>query len=175
MLPKTIGAAICIIGMLISVFGSYSCASTQLSPEQKGAFIQRLKAAKKQDEEGADDRATDPGEVSDFLQQEHKADRAIRELQSNFAVPQAEIEEALEVPPKAFSKTQRAEIIQNLKRTKERLEERAQRTAEDDDMVESDLYEEHEEEVDEVIKNLEIGEDVPWSTIRDAMDVPGNL
>lgn len=172
LLPRSIEAGICTIGMLMAVFGSYSCASAQLSAEQKGALIQHLQVAKKQDEEGADDRTTDPGEVSDFLRQKHKADRVIRELQSNFTVPQAEIEEALEVPPKALSRQQKAEIIQNLKHTRAKLEEDAQRTAEDDDLVESDLYEEHEEEIDDVIKDLEIGEDVPWSTIREAMDVP---
>ncbi len=160
--------------MLIIIFASYSCGSRQLSAEQRGLLIQRLETAKKQDEEGAEDHITDPGEVSDFRHQIHEADRAIRELQNGFTVPQAEIEDALEVPPKAFSKKQTAEIIQKLKHTREELKEDAQRTAENDDLVESDFYEEDEEKVDNVIKDLEIGEDVPWSTIKEAMDVPQN-
>jgi len=66
-------------------------------------------------------------------------------------------------------------LIEKLKQAKRESERDAEVNAEDDNLVASDLYQEHEEEVDGVIEDLEIGEDVPWSRIKEAMHVPQNL
>jgi hypothetical protein len=164
-----------VIGAMIMVLVCWSCAQTQLSIEQRAVLIERLKMAKKQDEDNIRDSATDSAEVRDSFQQAHKADHAIRELRNGFYVDRDEICDALEVPPKTFSKEQIAELIEKLKQAKRESKRDAEVNAEDDNLVASDLYQEHEEEVDGVIEDLEIGEDVPWSRIKEAMHVPQNL
>jgi len=69
-----------VIGALIMVLLFLSCAQTQLSIEQRAVLIERLKMARKQDEDNIRDSATDSAEVRDSFQQAYKADHAIREL-----------------------------------------------------------------------------------------------
>ncbi|MFZ0888753.1 MAG: hypothetical protein WA005_09895 [Candidatus Binataceae bacterium] len=161
---------VCIVALPIS-----ACAQSQLSAQERAQLIQKLETAKGQDEAIAADKTADPAQAEDALVQAYKADRRARDLEHGFEVSEAKIEHSLWVPPKALSTEQKAELIEKLEQTKGLDERNEEYSAEENSQVSEDGYMEHEGRVDRVLKDLEIGEDVPWSRIQRALEVPENL
>lgn len=162
------------LGVCIVALPIPACAQSRLSAQERAQLIQKLEIAKQQDEAIAADKTADPAEAEDARAQAYKADRRARDLEHGFDVSEAKIEDSLWVPPKALSTKQKAELIEKLKQTKALDERNAEYSAEENSRVSEDQYKEHEERVNRVLKDLEIGEDVPWSRIRKALEVPAN-
>jgi hypothetical protein len=164
-----------VLGLCVAMLSVSACAPTQMSAQQKEQLIQKLETARARDEQvAAADSAANPAEAQDAMVQAYKADRRIRDLENGFSVSQLKIEHSLEVPPRSLSAGQKAVLIEKLQHAR-RLDERGEEySAQDDDQVAQDAYDEHEAKVDRVIKDLEIGEDVPWSRIEGALQPPEN-
>jgi hypothetical protein len=149
-----------------------------LSSEQTSQLIQRLDAAKKADWDAALDPSVSPVREETFLNQMNKADRASKELSHGFSVPQAEINDALWAPPKHISPEERAHLIQELNQARQRDDRNEQamlndlawdRSAAPADTV---IFDQRKQEVDAVVKDLEIGAPVHWTSIKQALVVP---
>jgi hypothetical protein len=162
-----------------------ACARSAVQPrtpvtttKNKAALVEELKSAKQQDWSSALDPQVAPSEEEDFLDQMNKADRAIKELTHGFEVPQSEIDDALLVPPKSLSLQKRLQLIRQLQDAAQQDERNEQAMLNDlawsDSVAPMDTYtfDQQKALAEGVIKDLEIGEDVHWSTIKEALVVP---
>jgi hypothetical protein len=157
-----------------------SAAQTQAPVRNRNpaALVEELQDAKRIDWTSALDPHVRPSEEEDFLDQMNKADRAIKELTHGFEVPQSEIDDALVVPPKSLSESQRTRLIRQLQDAVEQDDRNEQAMLNDlawsDSAAPADTFkfDQQKELANGVIKDLEIGEDVHWSTIKEALVVP---
>jgi hypothetical protein len=149
-----------------------------LSPDQRSELIERLQAAKKLDWRYAVDPNVAPVTEEDFLDQMNSADRVVKELTYGFEVPQQEIADALWVPPKSVTSGERDRLIRRLQEARRDDDHNEQEMLNDSAWTDSAApvdtvtFDQQEELVDCVIKDLEIGEGVHWSTIKGALYVP---
>jgi hypothetical protein len=149
-----------------------------LSLRDKSDLIERLEVAKREDWNGAMDPKVSPVTETDFLSQMNKADRAIKELTHGFDVPPEEISDALWIPPKSITANENARLIQELRVAEQQDDHNEQRmlnmAAWSDNVAPVDTiqFDQQKELADGVIKDLEIGEGVSWSTIKQALYVP---
>lgn len=149
------------------------------SPQDKAALIEQLETAKRLDWNDALDSSVAPATQEDFLEQMNKADRAIKELSHGFPVSQPEISDALWVPPKSMSAEQKDRLIGQLQDAIQQDDRNEQEMLIDlswseEGSINTSTYDRQKELADNVIKDLEIGEDVHWSTIKEALQVPRN-
>lgn len=161
-----------------------TCAQTaaatpaSISPQQRAELIQRLEASKQLDWKNAVDSKVDSVAQDDFLDQMNKADRAIKELGHGFGVPQSEIDDALWIPPKSISPEQRTELIRQLKNVVQQDDRNEQTMLNDiawsdsDAPIDTVTFDRQKAFAGNVIEKLEIGEDVHWSAIKEALQVP---
>ena len=149
---------------------------TPLAP-QTSKLIQQLAVARQADWDAALDPSLSPVRRGTFLNQMNKADRAAKELSHGFAVPPRELEDALWSPPKHISAEMRVQLIRQLQQARQEDDHNEQdmlndltwsRSAAPADTA---IFEERKREVDEVVKNLEIGSPVHWSAIKQALVV----
>ncbi len=144
---------------------------------QTAQMIKRLEVAKELDQSNAFDPGLSPVRREDFTMQAAKADRAIRELRHGFAVTPAEIEDALEIPPRHLSPERRLRLVHQLQQARALDEKRAQEILiywQDDEPVERDEFDTQAKRAAAVAKNLQIGEPVHWSSIKQALRVPAD-
>lgn len=146
------------------------CGPSEPTAQERVAMLSALQNAKLQDERNVADPATDPAEASDSLDQAYKADRAIREIQHGYGVSRDEFTNALVVPPASISASEKGELIAKLEKVKSDDQQIVLPIA-GEGMREEKLRE-HSDEVDGVIKDLKIGDDVPWSRIQRALTPP---
>jgi hypothetical protein len=144
--------------------------------QNKESLVEELEAAKRQDWSSALDPRVAPSEEEDFLDQMNKADRAIKELTHGFDVPQSEIDEALVIPPKSLPAFQRLQLIRQLQDAITQDDRNEQAMLNDlawsDAPADTAQFDQQTDLANSVIKDLEIGEDVHWSTIKEALVVP---
>jgi len=151
----------------------------QQSARRNAELIKRLQGAKEMDESEANQPGTSATAWQDDMIQEGKADKAIKELSRGPEVPQSEIDEALWVPPKTLSAAQKARLLQRLKDAVQR-DENEEQTMMSGVNFENFPYpssrmatlEDHKNLAEDVVKDLEIGEDVHWETIKQALQAP---
>jgi hypothetical protein len=149
-----------------------------LSPQEKSDLIERLEVAKRTDWNDALDSNVGPTAEADFLDQMNKADRVIKELSHGFDVPQTQSADALWVPPKSITSRERDRLIRELEEARREDDHNEQRmlnlSAWTDSVAPVDTvkFDEQKQLVDRVVKDLEIGEGVHWSTIKEALYVP---
>jgi hypothetical protein len=148
-----------------------------LSPRQKSQLVELLETAKTADQKGEMDPHIAPMTKDGFIDQKLKADRVIRELTHGFEVPEHEVADALWVPPKSVTDEERVELIRQLQMAKKEDDHNEQELL--NDSVWGDFYPigistfDHQKQLaDSAIEDLEIGEPVSWSTIREALHVP---
>jgi hypothetical protein len=160
-----------------------SVAQTQTPPvriQNTEALVEELQDAKRLDWTSARDPRVRPSEEEDFLDQMNKADRAIKELTHGFEVSRSEVDDALLIPPKSISESQRVRLIRQLQDAVEQDDRNEQEMLNDlawsDSAAPADTFkfDQQKELANGVIKDLEIGEDVHWSTIKEALVIPQN-
>jgi hypothetical protein len=145
--------------------------------EQTAQVIKRLQVAKELDQSNAYDPDLTPIRRADFTVQAAKADRAIKELQHGFAVSPGEVEDALEIPPRHLTPEKRVQLIHQLHQAKALDEQRAQEILiywQDDEPVERTEFDLQAERAAKVAKDLQLGESVHWSDIKQALYVPAD-
>lgn len=157
---------------------SEASTTTSLSSQRPLQLVQQLDAAKKADWNAALDPSVSPVRRGTFLNQMNKADRASKELRHGFAVPQSEIDDALWAPPRHISPEERAQLIRKLEESKQQDERNEQQMLNDLAWSRSAapantaIFDEREQQIDMVVKDLEIGAPVHWTAIKEALVVP---
>jgi hypothetical protein len=149
-----------------------------LAPQEAPQLIQQLNAAKKADWDAALDPSVSPVREETFLNQMNKADRASKELSHGFPVPLTEINDALWAPPKHMSPEERTQLIQELKQARQQDDQHEQNML--NDLVwsrsiapaDTIVFDQRKQQVDRVVKDLEIGAPVHWTAIKQALIVP---
>jgi hypothetical protein len=183
------GHALAQIGLIVAFFpllGLCGCAqqalttrtTATLSPRQKSQLVELLETAKTADQNGEMDPHVTPMTRDDFIDQKLKVDRVIRELTHGFEVPESEVADSLWVPPKSITDESRTQLIRQLQIAKKEDDHNEQEMMNDyvwgDSIAPLDTvtFDQQMKLVDSVIEDLEIGEPVSWSTIREALYVP---
>ncbi len=142
--------------------------------------MRRLESAKQSDWAAANDPTVSPIRQGTFLNQMNKVDRAIEELNHGFIPPQSEINDALWSPPKHISPAERAQLIEQLKQARQQDNRNEQQMLNDlawsrsDAPADTATFDRRKQQIDQVIKNLEIGAPVRWSAIKEALVVPAS-
>lgn len=142
------------------------------------SLLQQLEAARKADWDEAENPNVSTVRQGTFLNQMNKADRVIDELHHGLSPTQREINDALWVPPKHITPTERARLIEQLGQARQQDEQNEQRmlngltwgnSAAPEDTA---TFDQHKALIDRVMKDLEIGAPVHWTDIRRALAVP---
>jgi hypothetical protein len=179
-------AAVLISGVLIGgVTPAWaSIPADNLAPKyQTSQFLDQLASAKQLDWQSALDPSVTPITRADYLDQMNKADNAIRLISHGFDVPQEELADALWTPPKAITPEAREELIQELQTAKQEDDHNEQAMFTYSEWSTSDgggapvdtaAFDQQIQLVDGVIQDLEIGQGVHWSAVREALDVPAS-
>jgi hypothetical protein len=178
-------AQIGLIAALFPLIGICGCAqqamtattTATLSPRQKSQLVELLETAETADRNGEMDPHVTPMTRDDFIDQKLKAERVIRELTHGFDAPEQEISDALWVPPRSITDERRAQLIQRLQMAKQQDDHNEQEMLNDSvwgnsGAIDTVIFDQQMQLVDNVIEDLEIGEPVSWSTIRKALYVP---
>lgn len=151
-----------------------------MSERQNGDIVRRLDAAKELDEGEAMAPKTGPVAREDFLEQAGKADKAIKELTHGYPVSEAELQDALRVPPANLSTDQKAALINKIREAEQATDSNEQAMLNDegwgysDQPVVTSRFDQQKRLDDEVLKDLTIGEQVHWDDVQQAMEVVQN-
>lgn len=143
--------------------------------------IEHLDRAKRTDSatfaggEGIDlSNALDPdiGPVAsgDYSALADKADRVMNDIEHGTYVSKSQIDDALFVPPKSLSIQQRAQLVQQLRETRN-LDNQGWRDWTWDPVVAQDFWC-RGEKANRAIKDLETQQEVSWSEIHEGLEVP---
>jgi hypothetical protein len=148
-------------------------------PQQTAALIKQLEAAKEMDESEAKQPGVSPVTWEDYMTQLGKADHAIKELAHGYPVSSEEMDQALWVPPRSIAGAEKAQVIG-------RVEQAIHQDQENEDDItagtnfadvpyptsEMATLETHKDLAQGVVKDLKIGEQVHWQTIKAAEQAP---
>jgi hypothetical protein len=126
------------------------------------------------DERNADDPTTTLAQVIDSRGQEAKADESIAALTAGAEVPPSEIRDALDVPPTSLSQGTKTELIKELEEAELRDKLQGQTQDPGNNWLAWYSYRQQGDRADSMINALKAGEDVPWSEIQQALQVPGS-
>jgi hypothetical protein len=143
-------------------------------------LVRRLEAAKELDESEAMRSSSSAVVREDFLEQAGKADRAIKELAHGYPVSEAELNEALEVPPGNLSTAEKSLLIHKIEAARAATDHNEQAMLNEEGWGYSDqpaatmAFDQRKQLDDEVIKDLRIGEQVHWDDLQQAMQVVQN-
>jgi hypothetical protein len=175
-------AARSLIIVPVFLIALYACAERHRNPapdesilnEQRTELIGRLEAAEEADGSNARDPRISLVRKEDFFEQADKAERTIRELLYGYNVPPTELADALAVPPKHLSPQVKADLIRQLqdsialndRREQDRLNGYFSAAT-----VNTAPYDTQKAFAAAVIKELNIGEDVHWDTLQQALQV----
>jgi cell division protein FtsX len=153
--------------------------ATSSSVQSNSELVQELTAARTTDWNSARDPSVSPVRQGTFLNQMDKADRAIKELEHGFAVSRSEINDALWCPPKHITPQLRAQLIEQLQQAKHQDNVNEQQMLFDSAwghtaQLDTVTFDQRKQLIDSTIEDLEIGEPVHWSDIRQALTVPAS-
>jgi hypothetical protein len=135
-------------------------------------LIRQLEAAEEADLSSARDPRISLVRKEDFFEQADKAERAIRELMYGYDVSQAELADALAVPPKNLSPEVKADLIRQL-RDSIALNDRREQSMLNNYFSAADVdttpYDAQKAFTAAVVKELTISDDVHWDTVQQAL------
>ena len=112
----------------------------------------------------------------DYLAQAEKADSAIRDLEEHSNVPEAEVSEALFVPPRHLSPELRAQLVKQLMAAKALDDQKWHNNlgSEDESWL-TQLCDIQARRATRVIQKIESGTACSWVEIKDAMTTPEEI
>jgi len=105
-----------------------------------------------------------------YSMQAEKADRVMNDLEHGQYVSQAQIDDALFVPPKSLSPAQRARLVDELKKARD-LDNRGWWDWTRDPVIAQD-FSVQEKKANRAITDLETNQQVSWSEISEGLAVP---
>jgi hypothetical protein len=151
-----------------------------MSETQNGDIVRQLEAAKELDESYAMEAKTGIVLREDFVEQAGKADKAIKELRNGYPVSEAELQDALRIPPSNLSDDQKAALISKIKQAEAATDHNEQAMLNEvgwgysDQPAATSRFDQQKQLDDEVIKDLTIGEPVHWDDVQQAKEVVQN-
>ena len=165
---------IIVAGAVLLVSHPATCATTEsnIPSQDPTQLIQQLRAAKELDLSNAHDLSVGPVAAGDFMLRADRADDVIGNLEHGVHVSRAEVRDALFVPPKSLSETQRAELVRELEQARWR-DNRGWWDWTRDPVI-AQNFSVQEKKADRVIRELETDQPVSWHDIQEAMQVPAN-
>jgi hypothetical protein len=149
-----------------------ACAPTEsnVSSAQSEWTLQRLQAAREIDLSNAIDPEVGPIASGSYSMQAEKADRVMNDLEHGQYVTQAQIDDALFVPPKSLSPAQRARLVDELKKARD-LDNRGWWDWTRDPVIAQD-FSVQETKANRAITDLQTDQQVSWSEINEGLAVP---
>jgi hypothetical protein len=172
---------------LAFVLGLSACAQkhSHMPPDEymnesrNNDIVRQLEAAKELDESNAMQQKLGTVARQDYLDQAGKADRAIKELTHGYPVSEAELHDALSIPPGDLSAEQKSALISRIEQAKAATDHNEQEmiiatTWTPDWNPETSRFDEQKKLDDQVIEDLTIGEPVYFDTIQHALQVVQN-
>jgi hypothetical protein len=151
-----------------------------MSESQNSDIVHQLQAAKELDESNAMQPSTAAVPRADFLEQAGKADKAIKELTHGYPVSEAELQDALRVPPGNLSDAQKAALVSRIQQAETATDHNEQAMLNEigwgysDQPAATSRFDQQKQLDGEVIKDLKIGEPVHWDDVQQAMEVVQN-
>jgi hypothetical protein len=151
-----------------------------MSETRNGDILRQLEAAEELDESNAMQPKTGAVAREDFLEQAGKADKTIKELRNGYPVSEAELEDALRIPPGNLSDDQKAALIGQIEQAEEATDHNEQTMLNNigwgysDQPADTGRFDQQKRLDDEVVKDLKIGEPVHWDEVQEAMQVVQN-
>jgi hypothetical protein len=160
---------------LVSLFLTLSlsaCAPTEsnFSYAQSERTLQRLQAAREIDLSNARDPEVGPVASGDYSLRADKAEQVMYDLEHGQYVSQAQIDNALWVPPKSISLEDRARLIHELEIARNQ-DEQGWWDWTRDPIIAQD-YAVQETKANRAIRDLKTNQQVSWSEIHDGLEVP---
>jgi hypothetical protein len=159
-----------IAGSFILTLALSACAPIESNVAQAHSerTLQRLQAAREIDLSNAMDPDVGPAASGDYSVRADRIDQIMNEIEHGQYVSRSQIDEALFVPPKSISLAERAQLIRELE------------DARDDqgwwdwtrDPIIAQDFSVQEKKANRAIKNLETNQQVSWSEIAEALEVP---
>jgi hypothetical protein len=146
-------SATCVFAVTLSFLGC-ALAGDSVAARQT-EIIKWLRTAEQVDLQESKDPSVGPARRADLAGQAAKADLAIRKLQHGYPVPQSEIEEASEIPPKSV-RVHKDQLLAQLEQVRQDELRDARLTYEDDPVGVNRAIQEEAQTAD-VIEKLEIG------------------
>ena len=151
-----------------------------ISQRSADGVVRQLEAAVELDESNARNPKVGVIAREDFLEQAGKAARAIKELTDGYPVSEAELQDALRIPPANLSPTQKSALISQIGEAEHATDHNEQAMLNEEGWGYSDAsaatgrFDQQKQLDNKVIKDLKIGEDVHWDDIQQAMQVVQN-
>lgn len=169
--PGKIGRMV-VSSLLACLISACSPAEESVSWERRTELVAQLEQAKHLDQARALDTSLGPVAAGDYMLQAEKADAAIADLERRPQVPESEIEDALFVPPRHLSASERAQLIRQLEKSRQ-LDEMGWREHQGgrEPILEED-YNIQGMRATRVIRALESDTPTSWAEINDATQVP---
>jgi len=172
MTTKVVGCG-WLIATLLSAVAFTSCAATGTSSrtaEQRDALIEQLENAKRTDLQEALAPGIMPIPQGDFMISAGMANTAIEKLRHDEYISQAEIDEALVVPPKSLSIEERTYLIQQLEAAIA-MDNQGFNDYPRDPVKEED-FQVQARMAEQTVKQLRNGDTVSWWAIQRALYIP---
>jgi hypothetical protein len=145
-------------------------AESYTSTAQGERTLSQLQAARELDLSNATDPGVGPIASGYYSVQADKADQVMYELEHSQDVCQAQIRDALFVPPKAVSPAERAQLVHELKDARS-LDRTGWWDWTRDPVIAQD-FSVQEEKANRAIRDLETQQEVSWSEIHEGLSVP---
>src|SRR6202167_2454900 len=157
---------------LILALSLSACAPTEsnVSYAQSEQTLERLQAARDIDLRNAKDPEVGPVASGDYSVRADKAALVMNDIEHGQYVSQSQIDDALFVPPRSISLTQRAELIRKLKDAKN-LDNRGWWDWTRDPIIAQD-FSVQEKKANRAIRDLETDQQISWSEIDEGLEVP---
>jgi hypothetical protein len=143
-----------------------------MTAQKRALTIRQLQGASELDYSRANTANIDPTTHQDFQVQAQNADLVARRLQYGVDVPQAEIDEAMVIPHEPRTPAANARLINRLKEVRH-LDHTGIRDYSVDPVFSQD-FAVQASKVNQVLANLEVGQNVSRVEINDALEVPPN-
>lgn len=135
-------------------------------------LIQQLREAQQLDKSYALDVSVGPVAAGDYMLRADRAADVIDKIEHGERVSRAEIADALFVPPKSLSESERAQLVERLQQSWER-DQRGWWDWTRDPVI-AQNFNVQGKKAERVIRELETNQPVSWSEIQEAMHVPAN-
>jgi hypothetical protein len=149
-----------------------ACAPTEsnVSNAQSERTLQRLQAAREIDLGNARDPEVRPAASGDYSLRADNAEQVMYDLEHGQYVSQAQIDDALFVPPKSLSLEDRAHLIHELEIARNRDERGWWDCTRD--LIAAQDFAVQEKKANRAIRDLETSQQISWSEIDDGLEVP---
>jgi hypothetical protein len=161
-----------VLAVAISVLSLPACGPDRLSSSQRDLLIEKIRAAGAIDAENLSNGKTDPTQAVDSRYQAQKARTIIGQLRRGEEVSQSKIDDALDVPSESISPDARSELVRELTTAEKRDELGEQTHGPGNDWLAWDSYRTQRDRANSIMKALKSGEELPWSEIQQALQVP---